>query len=353
MKIGVPTEIKTGETRVAMTPNLCRRCVKLGATVMVQKGAGASSGFTDPEYRKAGAKIVNAAAKVWGDADMVVKVKEPQASEFKYFRPDLTLFTYLHLAACPELTAALVKKQVLGIAYESVESRDGYLPLLKPMSHIAGRLSIQTGAYFLQSQNGGSGVLLGGIPGTMPGRVAIVGAGNSGAHACRMAIGMGARVAILDLDPRKLEVIDDEYRGGVVTLMANPGNVEMAVADCDLLIGAVAGAERQGADRSHGINGQTDATGERHCGYRDRPRWLRRHDRAHQPPQTHLCETWGVALCRAQHARARRSHLDARTDSSYRALFGAHDFPWHRTGAAGTRWIGQGHQYASRRSREC
>jgi alanine dehydrogenase len=239
MKIGVPTEIKTGETRVAMTPNLCRRCVKLGATVMVQKGAGASSGFTDPEYRKAGAKIVNAAAKVWGDADMVVKVKEPQASEFKYFRPDLTLFTYLHLAACPELTAALVKKQVLGIAYESVESRDGYLPLLKPMSHIAGRLSIQTGAYFLQSQNGGSGVLLGGIPGTMPGRVAIVGAGNSGAHACRMAMGMGARVAILDLDPRKLEMIDDEYRGGVVTLMANPGNVEMAVADCDLLIGAV------------------------------------------------------------------------------------------------------------------
>ena len=183
---------------------------------MLQKGAGARSGFLDAEYRKAGAKIINSAAKVWGDADMVVKVKEPQASEFNYFRPDLTLFTYLHLAACPDLTAALVKKQILGIAYESVESRDGYLPLLKPMSHIAGRLSIQTGAYFLQSKNGGSGVLLGGIPGTMPGRV-----------------------AILDSDPRKLEMIDDEYRGGVVTLMANPGNVEMAVADCDLLIGEV------------------------------------------------------------------------------------------------------------------
>ncbi|GAB5558724.1 MAG: alanine dehydrogenase [Synoicihabitans sp.] len=239
MKIGVPTEIKVGETRIAMTPNLCRRCVKLGANVMVQKGAGVRAGFMDTEFRKAGAKIVNTAAKVWGDADMVVKVKEPQPSEFKFFRPDLTLFTYLHLAACPDLTAALVKKKVLGIAYESVESRDGYLPLLKPMSHIAGRLSIQTGAYFLQTQNGGSGVLLGGIPGTMPGRVAIVGAGNSGAHACRMAMGMGARVAILDLDARKLEMIDEEYRGGVVTLMANPGNVEMAVADCDLLIGAV------------------------------------------------------------------------------------------------------------------
>jgi alanine dehydrogenase len=222
-----------------MTPNLCRRCVKLGATVLVQKGAGARAGFPDAEYRQAGARIVNSAARAWGDVDLVVKVKEPQASEFKYFRPDLTLFTYLHLAACPDLTAALVKKGVLGIAYESVESRDGYLPLLKPMSHIAGRLSIQTGAYLLQTQNGGSGVLLGGIPGTMPGRVAIVGAGNSGAHACRMAMGMGARVAILDLDPRKLEMIDDEYRGGVVTLIANPGNIEMAVADCDLLIGAV------------------------------------------------------------------------------------------------------------------
>lgn len=239
MIIGVPYEIKDGETRVAMTPNLCRRCVKLGATVLVQKGAGLSAGFVDAEYRKAGGRIVNTAAKVWRQADMVVKVKEPQTSEFKYFRPDLTLFTYLHLAACPDLTAALVQKKVLGIAYESVEGRDGFLPLLKPMSHIAGRLSIQTGAYLLQSQNGGSGVLLGGVPGTMPGRVAIVGAGNSGAHACRMAMGMGARVAVLDLDARKLEMIDEEYRGGVVTLVANPGNIEMAVRDCDLLIGAV------------------------------------------------------------------------------------------------------------------
>jgi alanine dehydrogenase len=239
MKIGVPREIKNGETRVAMTPTLCRRCVKLGAEVLVEKEAGVTSGFLDADYRKAGAQIVHTAAEAWGEADLVVKVKEPQASEFKYFRPDLTLFTYLHLAACPELTAALIKKGVLGIAYESVEGRDGFLPLLKPMSHIAGRLSIQVGAYFLQSQNGGSGVLLGGIPGTMPGRVAIVGAGNSGAQACRMAVGMGARVAILDLDPRKLEALDDEYRGTVVTLMANPGNIEIAVADCDLLIGAV------------------------------------------------------------------------------------------------------------------
>jgi len=239
MKIGVPREIKIGETRVAMTPNLCRRCIGLGAEVFVEKGAGARAGFTDAQYTAAGAHLVKSAAKVWHTADLVVKVKDPLSPEFKYFRPGLTLFTYLHLAACPELAAALVKAGVLAIAYESVESPGGFLPLLKPMSHIAGRLSIQTGAYLLQSQNGGSGVLLGGIPGTMPGRVAVIGAGNSGAHAVRMAMGMGARTAVLDLNLNRLETLDEEYRGGLVTLMANPANIELAVADCDLLIGAV------------------------------------------------------------------------------------------------------------------
>ena len=239
MRIGVPKEIKDGETRVAMTPNLCRRCVKLGAQVRVESGAGVSAGFTDAEYAAAGAEMVGEAAAVWSECDLVLKVKEPLEAEFAYFRSDLTLFTYLHLAANPPLTAALVERRVTALAYESVEAMDGTLPLLKPMSHIAGRLSIQIGAYFLQSQNGGSGVLLGGIPGTMPGRVTIIGAGNSGAHACRMAAGMGARVTILDLDTRKLELLDEEYRGHVVTLMANPGNVEQAVAQADLLIGAV------------------------------------------------------------------------------------------------------------------
>lgn len=239
MIIGVPKEIKNGETRVAMTPNLCRRCVKLGAEVLVEKGAGERSGFRDTAFRDAGARLVATAAEAWNEAELVVKVKEPQESEFGYFRLGLTLFTYLHLAACRDLTKALVKHKVLGIAYESVEAPSGILPLLKPMSHIAGRLSIQTGAYFLQTQNGGSGVLLGGVPGTMPGRVAIIGAGNSGAHACRMAMGMGARTTVLDLDSRKLEMLDEEYRGNIVTLMANPGNIEMAVADADLLIGAV------------------------------------------------------------------------------------------------------------------
>ncbi len=239
MKIGVPKEIKNGETRVSMSPALCRRCTRLGAEVLLERGAGLSAGFTDAEYEAAGASLVKTPKQVWGEADMILKVKEPLEAEFSRMQRNQTLFTYLHLAAAPELTKALLKKHILGIAYETVEAADGSLPLLKPMSQIAGRLSIQIGAYFLQSQNGGSGVLLGGIPGTMPGRVTIIGAGNSGAHACRMAVGMGAQVTILDLDTRKLELMDEEYRGQVVTLVANPANVEQAVAQADLLVGAV------------------------------------------------------------------------------------------------------------------
>jgi alanine dehydrogenase len=239
MQIGVPREIKIGETRVSMTPSLCRRCVKLGAKVLVEKSAGSSAGFTDAEYRAAGATLANSAERVWATSDLILKVKEPLPAEYERLRDGQGLFTYLHLAAGPELARVLLKKRVLGIAYETVEGTDGQFPLLKPMSQIAGRLSIQIGAYFLQSQHGGSGVLLGGIPGTMPGHVVVVGAGNSGAHAVQMAVGMGARVTVLDLDTRKLEALDMEYRGRIVTLMSNPANIELAVADADLLIGAV------------------------------------------------------------------------------------------------------------------
>lgn len=239
MIIGVPKEIKIGETRVSMTPSLCRRCVSLGAKVLVEKSAGLSAGFADAEYRDAGATLVGDVAKVWKSADLILKVKEPLPAEYGRLREGQTLFTYLHLAAGPELAKVLLKKRILGISYETVEGVDGSFPLLKPMSQIAGRLSIQIGAYFLQSQHGGSGVLLGGIPGTMPGHVVVVGAGNSGAHAVQMAAGMGARVTVLDLDTRKLEALDTEYRGRVVTLMSNPANIEQEVADADLLIGAV------------------------------------------------------------------------------------------------------------------
>jgi len=239
MIIGVPKEIKDGETRVAMTPSLARRCVATGASVLVEKSAGLSAGFTDEEYRTAGARVVTTGRKVWAEAELIVKVKEPLPPEYSLMREGQAVFTYLHLAAGPELTQVLLAKRILGIAYETVEAHDGALPLLKPMSQIAGRLSIQIGAYFLQSQNGGSGVLLGGIPGTAPGHVVIIGAGNSGAHACRMAAGMGARVTILDLDTRKLETIEEEYGGRVVTLFSNPANIEASVADADLLVGAV------------------------------------------------------------------------------------------------------------------
>ena len=239
MIIGVPKEIKIGETRVSMTPSLCRRCVALGARVIMEKSAGITAGFVDAEYRAAGAKVVAESAQVWRGADLILKVKEPLPAEYRLIRDGQALFTYLYLAAGPDLARVLLKKRVLGIAYETVEGTDGAFPLLKPMSQIAGRLSIQIGSYFLQSQHGGSGVLLGGIPGTMPGHVVVVGAGNSGAHAVQMAVGMGARVTVLDLDTRKLEALDTEYRGRVVTLMSNPANLEREVADADLLVGAV------------------------------------------------------------------------------------------------------------------
>jgi alanine dehydrogenase len=239
MVIGVPREIKNGETRVSMTPSLCRRVTALGCKVIVERSAGLNAGFHDAEYRAAGAAIANQAARVWAAADLILKVKEPLEVEYDLIRDGQAIFTYLHLAACPDLGRVLLHKKVLGIGYETVEAPDGSLPLLKPMSQIAGRLAVQVGAYHLQSQNGGSGVLLGGIPGTTPGRVTILGAGNSGAHACRMAAGMGARVTVLDLDVRKLENLDSEYRGRVVTLLSNPANIERAVVEADLVIGAV------------------------------------------------------------------------------------------------------------------
>jgi len=239
MTIGVPREIKIGETRVSMTPSMCRRCVSLGAKVLIEKSAGLSAGFADAEYRSAGAVLVADPARVWGSADLILKVKEPLPAEYGLLRDGQALFTYLHLAAGPALARILLKKNILGIAYETVEGADGSFPLLRPMSQIAGRLAIQVGAYFLQTQHGGSGVLLGGIPGTLPGHVVVVGAGNSGAHSVQMAAGMGARVTVLDLDTRKLESLDSEYRGRVVTLISNAANLESCVADADLLVGAV------------------------------------------------------------------------------------------------------------------
>jgi len=239
MKLGIPKEIKQGETRVAATPNTCRRMIDAGATVMVESHAGNRCGYHDDLYKKVGVTIVESAEQIWAESDLVVKVKEPIPVEYDFFRPDLGLFCYLHLAAVPELARRMMSSGVLGIGYETIEGRDGSLPLLKPMSQVAGRLSVQIGVHYLQSNHGGSGVLLGGVPGTAPGHCVVVGTGNSGIQACEMAIGLGARVTVLDVNQSKLDHIDEIYGGRVTTLVATPSNLEEYASDADLLVGAV------------------------------------------------------------------------------------------------------------------
>jgi len=239
MIIGVPKEIKTEENRVAVTPTGVAGFVARNHQVLIQRGAGSGSGLTDSSYQAAGATIVDSAKEVWAKADMIMKVKEPQDSEFAFLRPGLILFTYLHLAADEAVTRAMLERKVTGIAYETIQLDDGSLPLLAPMSEIAGRLSIQVGAWCLQAENGGRGVLLGGASGVRPANVVILGAGMSGTAACQVAVGMGAHVSILDINPNKLRYVHDILGGHVTTLMSNRANVEEAVVGADLVIGSV------------------------------------------------------------------------------------------------------------------
>ncbi len=238
MIVGVPKEIKTEEKRVAMTPSGVSALVAHGHKVVIEKSAGVGSGITDEAYVRAGAKILPKAAEVWNAADLVVKVKEPLPSEYKFLKNQL-LFTYLHLAAAKELTFEMIKSNGIGIAYETIQLEDGSLPLLTPMSEVAGKLAPQVGAQCLEASHGGSGVLLAGVSGVAPAKVAIVGAGVSGSCACEIAVGMGAQVTILDISPARLRYIHDIHRGKVITLMSNHGNIEQAVIDADLVIGAV------------------------------------------------------------------------------------------------------------------
>ncbi|MCY0902341.1 MAG: alanine dehydrogenase [Firmicutes bacterium] len=239
MIIGIPKEIKDNENRVAMTPGGARSLVAAGHTVLVQAQAGIGSGFADDDYRAAGAELVGQAADVWSRAEMVMKVKEPLPEEFTHFRSDLILFTYLHLAPEPELTRALMDKQVVAIAYETIQLPDRSLPLLTPMSEVAGRMSVQIGAQFLEKTHGGKGIVLGGVPGVLPSKVVIVGGGIVGTNAARMALGTGADVTILDVNPERLRQLDDQFDGRLRTLMSNHANIELAVRSADLLVGAV------------------------------------------------------------------------------------------------------------------
>lgn len=239
MIIGVPKEIKDNEARVGVTPAAVKALTEAGHKVLVETQAGAASGFEDAEYQAAGAEIVGDAGYAWGKADMVVKVKEPVEKEYAYFREGLVLFTYLHLAPVPALTEKLLASKVIGIAYETVRDRQGTLPLLTPMSEVAGRMSVQVGASYLEKERGGRGVLLGGVPGVPPAHVTIIGGGIVGTNAARVALGFGAKVTLVDLNLNRLRELDDIFNGRLYTLASNSYNIAQATREADLVIGGV------------------------------------------------------------------------------------------------------------------
>jgi len=236
MIIGVPREIKADENRVAMTPSGVGALTVRGHTVLVQSGAGVGSGISDAAYRKAGARIVHGARGIWQRAELIVKVKEPLGSELKWMRAGQIIYTYLHLASDEKLTRLLMKRGVTAIGYETIQLEDGSLPLLTPMSEVAGRLAVQKGAQCLERLAGGMGILISGVSGVRPADVVIIGAGVAGTNACRVAVGMGAHVSVLDVKPQKLAYLYDAMQGQVTTIMSNNANIEDAVEHADLVI---------------------------------------------------------------------------------------------------------------------
>jgi alanine dehydrogenase len=237
--IGIPKEVKDHEYRVSVTPDGVQALANRGHQVWVEPSAGIGSGYSDEDYQRAGAAIVGSKEELFRKAELIVKVKEPLLSECHFFRAGQVLFTYLHLASLPELTKALLEAKVTAIAYETTEGRDGSLPMLKPMSEIAGRMSVQIGARYLEKSQGGPGVLLAGVPGVEPAHVVVLGAGVVGSAATRIAVGMGARVTVINLDLDRLRYLDDLYRGRIVTRASTPGAIEQCVREADLVIGAV------------------------------------------------------------------------------------------------------------------
>jgi len=239
MIVGVPKEVKNNENRVALTPAGTATLKAAGHAVLVEAGAGAGSGFSDAGYEKAGARVVQDKRRLFDEADMIMKVKEPLPAEYDLFHAGQILFAYLHLAPEPELTRALLDRRVVGIAYETIEGPNRSLPLLTPMSEVAGRMAVQVGAQFLEKPWGGKGILLGGVPGVEPAQVVIIGGGTVGTNAAKMAVGMGARVTVVDKSADRLNYLDDIFGGRVVTIMSNSYNIACWVRKADLLIGAV------------------------------------------------------------------------------------------------------------------
>ncbi len=239
MQIGIPKEIKSAEKRVAATPAGVRAFIAHGHKVFVEKDAGVGSGFRNEEYMRAGATILENPQDIWAEAEMIMKVKEPIGPELEWMRPGQIIFTYLHLAANRNLTEKLLEKKVIGIAYETVQLEDGSLPLLSPMSEVAGRLSVQMGAYCLEAQNGGMGILLSGISGVRPARVTVIGGGVVGYSAAVVAVGIGAQVSILDNNPLRLRYLEDISDFRMITIMSNPANIEEECVNSHLVIGSV------------------------------------------------------------------------------------------------------------------
>ncbi len=239
MIVGVPKEVKDRENRIATTPGGAQEYVAHGHRVLVERRAGEGSGFSDDEYRRAGAEIVDSPTEVYGRAEMIVKVKEPVAAEYELLQPGQLLFTYLHLAADEPLTRTLIERRIQAVAYETVQMADGHLPLLTPMSEVAGRMSVQIGAHLLERTHGGRGVLLGGVPGVPGAEVVIIGGGVVGTNAAQMALGMGANVTVIDLSVDRLRYLDQVLHGRIHTLASTRHNVAAAVRSADLVIGAV------------------------------------------------------------------------------------------------------------------
>ena len=334
MIVGVPKEIKDNESRVGITPAGVKALTEAGHTVLVETQAGAQSGFPDAEYQNAGAEIVGDAGYAWGKADMVVKVKEPIESEYVYFREGLVLFTYLHLAPLPALTDKLLESKVIGIAYETVRDRQGTLPLLTPMSEVAGRMSVQVGASYLEKERGGRGILLGGVPGVPPAHVAILGGGVVGTNAARIALGFGAKTTLIDVNLNRLRELEDIFGGrlshaGIEQLQHRAGNARGRSGDRRR-----AHSRRHRAQAGHARHGLADEEGRRHrrCGHRSGR--LRRNRPAHLPLQPQLCGRWRGALLRHQHARRGAAHLHAGAHKLHLPLRFAHRQPGRARGAS-------------------
>ena len=239
MIIGVPKEIKIHEYRVGLVPAGVRVLIEAGAKVIVEKNAGVGSGFKDSDYEKIGAKIVPTKKEVYDKADMIIKVKEPIGEELQLMKPEQFIYTYFHLAVAKELAQVLVEKKICAIAYETIQEPDGSLPLLTPMSEVAGKLAVQVGATYLQKDRGGKGVLLGGVPGVRRGKVTVIGGGIVGTNSTKIAVGLGARVTVLDINKQRLQYLDDIFGSQLTTMMSNSENIENSVVTSDLVVGAV------------------------------------------------------------------------------------------------------------------